>query len=85
MSEKLEHIRRAHLERILAHDYEERLQVVRHGAHGVRSRSAGHELQIRVEQPVTEREAVPATHSHKTRDERHPGMLATPDEMTRDT
>ena len=49
-----EHIRGAHLHRVLGDDREERLQIVRVGPHRVRPRSTSSELQELVDQPMTD-------------------------------
>jgi hypothetical protein len=55
VSQEIEHIRRGDLDRVLADNREERLQVERDRPQRVRPTPARHELQIPVCQPLTQR------------------------------
>jgi hypothetical protein len=55
MGQEIEHVDSGDLDRVLADNGEERLQVERHRPQSVRPRPARHELQIPVHQPVAQR------------------------------
>ena len=74
MSQKLEHIRRGDLHRILPGHRKERLQIEGHRPQRVRPAPARHELQIPVHQPLAQPVtdlARPRHETHKTREVSH--------------
>ena len=85
MSQELEHIRRRHLDRILADHREERLQIERHRPQRVRPRPTRDELQITIHQRITQLETGITTSSQRTNQTRrkaHPPRLpAHPDRV----
>jgi hypothetical protein len=78
MGQEVEHVRRGDRRRLLVDDLEERLQVMGDGAQRVRPGAAGHELQIGVDQRVTQRLPGVATRrrrSNEAGEVAHRGMV----------
>jgi hypothetical protein len=74
IGQELEHIRRRSIPRIPRHHGEGRLQIEGHRAQRVRPRSAGHELQVPVDELITEPTphlARPISRAHQERETSH--------------
>jgi integrase len=87
-SDEVEHVHRTHLEWVLRHHAEERLQIERRRPHRVRSGPSGHERQIAIHQRVAQLIADLAGRigdTNQARRPRHPRTLAAPGEMHADT
>jgi hypothetical protein len=56
MRQEVEHIHREHLDGVLADHHEERLQIERHRPQRVRPSATRHELEIAINQRITQRE-----------------------------
>jgi hypothetical protein len=81
LRKELEHVRRSYGERFVGHDHEERLQIKRNRPKRVRPSPPSDELQIPVDQRMTEPIPHPARHRHQAHQQRetsHDRTLAGP-------